>query len=773
MDRLLLNKWAPLPPKAARGRGGWLAFALIPLVLFLWSSRAPAQTPALPIKGIEIQGNRRVEEGTIRFYVSTRIGDRFSVSKLRKDIKKIYDLGFFRDVKVDVTPFEGGLRIVFIVEEKPSVAGVRIVGNKEVDLEDILEKVTVTVQSILNQGTVRESVESIRGLYQEEGYYFARIESVVEETGANQVNVEFRITEGKKVTIRKINFEGNRAFSDKALKKVIETSEHWILSWLFGGDVYKEDQIRTDLVRLQVWYQNHGYIRVSLKEPRILESRKENSLTLVIPILEGKQYRVGKVAVEGDDVFSAVDLRKRVSLKKGDVYNRSKLNSDIVGITEAYAQKGHAFADIIPETSILDETQLVDLRIIPQKGRRAFIGRVIIKGNDFTRDKVIRREVVLLEGSLFDGDKLKLTRKRLRNLGFFEEVKIETKRGARPDLLDVEVSLKEKPTGVISGGTGFSSRSGILLFGEVRENNLFGRGQTLSLRLRRSDLDTTGTLSFIEPHIFDTNFNLSTSAFLQNDEFSNFERDRVGGNIGTGRWVAENIFARIVYQYEENDVFNITSGATNFIQEQEGRSATSSLTPSLSRDRRDNRIRPTKGGLSQFSSRVAGGVLSGDNDFYALSGEHRHYYPFFKKRVILMGRGRVTWADGFGGQDLPIFERAFLGGARTVRGFDFREVGPKDGNGDAIGGNAALLFNVELQFPFVAGLRAVIFYDTGQVYRKDDDNVFNLRDLRSSAGGGLRILSPLGPIAMDWGVKLDRQEGESLSEFHFTIGRTF
>jgi len=266
---------------------------------------------------------------------------------------------------------------------------------------------------------------------------------------------------------------------------------------------------------------------------------------------------------------------------------------------------------------------------------------------------------------------------------------------------------------------------------------------------------------------------VSTSTFLQNDEFSNFERDRVGGNIGTGRWVAEHIFARVVYQYEENDVFNISSGATNFIQEQEGRSATSSITPSLSRDRRDNRIRPTKGGLSRFSSRVAGGILGGDNDFYAVSGEHRHYYPFFKKRVILMGRGRVSWADGFSGQDLPIFERAFLGGARTVRGFDFREVGPKDGNGDAIGGNASVLVNVELQFPFVAGLRAVIFYDTGQVYRKSNDNVFNLRDLRSSAGGGLRILSPLGPIAMDWGVKLDRQEGESLSEFHFTIGRTF
>ena len=746
---------------------------LILLIFSLWPTSAPAQDPALPVKSIEIRGNRRVEEATIRFYVTTRVGDPFSVSRLRKDIKKIYDLGFFRDVKVDVSPFEGGLRVVFLVEEKPSIASVRIVGNKKVSAEDILEKVTVTVQSILNQGAVRESVEAIRSLYQEEGYYFARIDSIVEEAGANQVNVEFRITEGEKVSIGKISFEGNQTFTDKRLRKVMETKQHWLFSFLTGTDVYKEDQIRTDLVRLQVFYQNNGYIRVEIKEPRLIENRKENSLTLIIPILEGNQYRVGNVTVEGDDVFTAEELRKRIRPKKGDVYNRSALNSDIAKITEAYAQKGHAFADILPQTTINDEKQIVNVRITPQKGRRAYIGRVLIKGNDFTRDKVIRREVALLEGSLFDGEKLKLTRRRLRNLGFFEEVKLETKRGESPDLLDVEIELKEKPTGVISGGTGFSSRAGLLIFGEVRENNLFGRGQTMALRLRRSDLDTTGTLSFLEPHFLDTNFSLTSSLFLQNDEFSNFERDRVGGNLGFGRWLAEHVFARLIYQYEENDVFNVDRTATSFIKAQRGKSATSSVSPSLIRDARDNRIRPTRGGVTRLTNRLAGSVLGGDNDFYTLLAEHRHYYPFLKKRVIVMGRGRVTWADGFGGDDLPIFERAFLGGARTLRGFDFRDVGPKDASGDPIGGNASLLVNVELQFPFIAGLRAVIFYDAGQVYSKDGDQVFDLGDLRSSAGGGMRILSPLGPISMDWGVKLDRKPGESLSEFHFTIGRIF
>ncbi len=739
----------------------------------LWPDGAAAQTPPLPVKSIEVRGNRRVEESTIRFYIATRAGDRFSVSKLRRDIKKIYDLGFFRDVKVDVSPFEGGLRVIFMVEEKPSVSNVRVVGNKKVDQEDILEKITVTAQSILSQGTVRESVEAVRSLYQEEGYYFARVDSIVEEAGANQVNVEFRITEGKKVSIRKISFEGNQAFSDKALRKIMQTQQKWIFSWLTGGDIYKEDQIRTDLVRIQIFYQNNGYIRGEVNEPKITENREDNTLSLVIPVIEGKQYRVGKVEVEGDNVFTAADLRKHINLKKGDVYNRSRLNSDIVRITESYAQKGHAFADIIPQTNINDDKQIVDLKITPQKGRRAFIGRIIIKGNDFTRDKVIRRQVALLEGSLFDGEKLKLTRRRLRRLGFFEDVKIETKRGEKPDLLDVEIDLKERPTGVISGGTGFSNRSGFLLFGEVRENNLFGRGQELSLKIRRSNLDTTGTISFLEPYFLDTNFSLSSAVFFQNDEFDTFERDRKGGNIGTGRILAERLIGRVMYQYEENTVFKVKDTATSFVKKQKGRSTTSSIIPTLTRDNLDDRLRPSKGGLSRLTSRVAGGILGGENDFYSIGAEHRHYYPFFNKRVILMGRGRMTWADGYGGKELPVFERAYMGGARTVRGFAFREIGPQDANEDPIGGEASLLFNAEVHFPFIAGLRAVIFFDAGQVYLKEDRNLYDLGELRSSAGAGLRILSPLGPISLDWGVKLDKRDDESRSEFHFGIGRTF
>ena len=381
---------------------------------------------------------------------------------------------------------------------------------------------------------------------------------------------------------------------------------------------------------------------------------------------------------------------------------------------------------------------------------------------------------MLLEGSLFDGHKLKKTRRRIRRLGYFEDVKIETKRGGKPDLLDVEIEVKEKPTGAISGGTGYSNHSGLLIFGEVKENNLFGRGQMLAFRLRRSDLDTTGSLNFMEPRLFDSNFALTSGLFMANDEFETYERDRTGGNLGFGRYLAEYWMANVIYSFEENDIHSVKDTANSYVKTQKGASATSGVTGTLTRDTRDSRVKATDGGLTTVTNRLTGGVFGGDNRFFTFGASHKHYYPFFKRRVILMAHGRITWAGGYGGKKLPVFERAYLGGARSVRGFSFRGVGPRDSNKDPLGGEASLLFNLELQVPFVAGARAVVFFDAGQVYnRAGSFRSYDPFELRASVGTGLRILSPVGPLSLDWGFKLQKRTDEKLSEFHFGIGRAF
>ncbi len=739
--------------------------------LLLFASPAFDQQPTIRVKAIEIQGQRRVEESTIRFYIGTRVGDPFSVSRLRDDIKKIYDLGFFRDVKVDVDPFEGGLRVVFIVEEEPTVAAVRITGNIEVEDEDLREKTTVAVQSILNPDTLTETVQNMRSLYQQEGYYFVRIESIVEETTANQVNVEFRIAEGQKVSIVDIEFEGNQAFSDKKLRRQIQTKERWFLSFFTETDIYREDQILTDALRVQAFYQDKGYLRVQVGETRIEEDRDKNELRLVVPIQEGAQYSVGSLRAEGDDIFAAEQIRSRLTLEEGEIYVRSSLQQDIVNLTEAYAQRGHPFADIIPTTEVDDEALEVHIVITPRKGRRVFVGQVVIRGNDFTRDRIVRRQVRLEEGALYDGQQLQNTRRRINNLGFFEEVKIETKRGASEDLLDIDVELKEKPTGAVSGGLGFSSRAKLIVFGEIRETNLFGRGQALALRLSASAIDTTGTLSFTEPNFFDTNFSFFATAFAQSEQFDSFDRDRLGGGAGFGRSFGENVFGRLLYQLEFNDIFNLQDNVILDVEDQEGQVTTSSIFPSLVRDTTDNRFRPTRGAISSVRGQVAGKAYGSDDNFYSIFLEYRQFFPLLPKRVIFMGRGQVGYSDGFGGDELPVFERLFLGGSRTVRGFDFREVGPKDAEDRPVGGNASLLFNFELQFPFAAGFRAVTFFDMGQIY--DKSGIYDLGELREAAGVGIRVLTPLGPVSLDWGYKLDRQSGEDASELHFAIGRQF
>jgi outer membrane protein insertion porin family len=480
---------------------------------------------------------------------------------------------------------------------------------------------------------------------------------------------------------------------------------------------------------------------------------------------------VGSLRAEGDDIFAAEQIQSRLTLQEGEIYVRSSLQQDIVNLTEVYAQRGHPFADVIPTTEVDDEALEVHIVITPRKGRRVFVGQVVIRGNDFTRDRIVRRQVRLEEGALYDGQQLQNTRRRINNLGFFEEVKIETKRGASEDLLDVDIELKEKPTGAVSGGLGFSSRAKLIVFGEIREANLFGRGQALALRLSASAIDTTGTLSFTEPNFFDTNFSFFTSAFAQSEEFDSFDRDRLGGGMGFGRSFGENVFGRLLYQLEFNDIFNIQDNAILDVEDQEGKVTTSSIFPSLVRDTTDNRFRPTRGAIGSVRGQVAGKAYGSDNNFYSLFLEYRQFYPLLEKRVIFMGRGQLGYSDGFGGDELPVFERLFLGGARTVRGFDFREVGPKDTEDRPVGGNASLLFNFELQFPFAAGFRAVTFFDTGQIYNKS--GIYDLGELRESVGAGVRVLTPLGPVSLDWGYKLDRRSGEDASELHFAIGRQF
>jgi outer membrane protein insertion porin family len=536
------------------------------------------------------------------------------------------------------------------------------------------------------------------------------------------------------------------------------------------GSVFQRETLRNDVRRLEALYQTRGFLRVEVAEPEVRVDRAAKGIFIAIAIKEQDQFYVGRVRVQGDDLFSAEELKRTMQLQEGEIFDRSQLSNDVLAIADRYAERGYAFADVVPLTDI-DQTKHVvsiDLRI--DRGPQVRVGRILIVGNEITRDKVVRREMRLDEGQLFDSTKLRRSRQRLGNLGFFEEVKLDTKRRPEEDLVDLEVRVKEQPTGSISAGAGYSSTQSVIGTASIRQNNLFGRGQRIGLTASLSKISTDFTLSFTEPYFLDTLTSLGVDAFNRRFDYTSFTSHETGGGLRFSRPFGEFIRLGIGYRYEAINITHVSEDASLRIQQLAGRSTSSIVTPSFTWDSRDNAFNPTRGFYNLLSLDVAGGPLGAENQFYKAIGESNWYHPVVGELVLSL-RGRVGYAEGYGGKDLPLLERFFTGGqAVTIRGYRLRDVGPKDINGDPIGGNSLVLLTSQLRFPLTQGLSLIGFMDAGNVY---DENEFDPTRLRVGVGAGIRFVTPLGPLALDWGFKLGRKTGEKPTEIHFNIGTLF
>jgi outer membrane protein insertion porin family len=728
------------------------------------------EAPTPRIRSIEVKGNQKVETSTIQFYIRNRVGDEFSVARIREDILRIYRLGFFKDVQVDVEEFEGGLRVTFIVVEEPFVRDITIAGAQAVKREEVEGKLALKANSVLNRNQVRDSLDKIKQLYQEKGYYFADAEAVYTDMGPDEIDLTIRITEGEKILIKRITFVGNRAIEPWELKNVMETKESSLISFITGTGVYQREMLRNDLRRLEAFYQTRGFLRVEISEPDVRVDPKANGIFITIAVKEQEQYRVGRLRVEGDDLFSAAELKNSMKLQEGEIFDRSQLANDVLKISDRYTERGYAFADVVPLTSIDQAKRLVNIDVQIDRGPQVRVGRILIVGNEITRDKVIRREIRLNEGDLFDSSKLRRSRQRLGNLGFFEEVKLDTRRRPEENLVDLEVRVKEQPTGAFTAGAGYSSTQSVIGTASIRQNNLFGRGQRLALTAAVSAVSADFTLSFTEPYFLDSQFSLGLEAFNRNFDYDSFDSRETGGGLRFSRAIGEYLRAGLGYRYEDINITDVSDDASQRIKDLAGRSTSSVITPSLAWDSRDNQFNPTRGFYNFLSFDFAGGPLGAENQFYKAVGEVNWYYPLVGD-LVFSARGRVGYADGWGDKELPLLERFFVGTqAVTIRGYRLEDVGPKDVNGDAIGGNSLILLSGQLRFPVTEGLSLVGFVDAGNLYDKND---FDPTTLRVGVGAGIRFVTPLGPLALDWGFKLDRKAGEKPSEVHFNIGTLF
>ncbi len=752
------------------------------------------------LKEIKVQGNLRVEEDGIRLHLKTRPGDLFDPSAVDQDVKAIYRMGFFDDVKAELSP-DGVL--TYTVKEKPYVREVKIQGNAQLTKEKIETALGIGPRTILDRDKVAEGVERVKKLYGEQGYLNAKVDYSISTAENNQAVVLLAIDEGNRLLIQKISFEGNRAFPDSELKGLMATKEKWILSWLTNRGVLDRDILTNDLAILSSHYYDNGYINHKIDDPVVLKQR--DGIEVVIRVEESEQYRVGKVEIGGELIADANTLLKKVELTTGQIFRGSRLRGDITTLSDFYSDKGFAFAQVEPVTKVNAEEKKVDIALVVTRGPPVYFNRVMIAGNTKTRDKVIRREIEVAEQELFSADKIKKTRDTLQRTGYFEDVQLTTKKTDQPDTVDFLVDIKEGPTGSFNIGAGYSSGDNFIFSTSVQEKNLFGRGQSINAGFDLGTIRQDFNVNFTEPYLYDTPLSLGVDAFNTRRDNNDFTSRKTGYGVRTSyplkkldlayfrRPSDDDGYSRdggdyppyieytrsgMSYGLTREKIGNIQDGAPASIRDEKGASWTSSLTPTLSYDSRDHFFSPTQGTSAGMSFEFAG--LGGDNRFLKGDTRGRWYYPLMKDPnwggayTLALG-GTLGYGVGLkarpnGKKDLPLFERYFPGGMNSVRGFKEQSLGPREGS-DPIGGDKQAVLNAELLFPIMEqyGLRGVAFFDMGQAFKKSD-NIFDIAEFRRSIGVGGRWLSPFGPLRVELGFPINKKAGDDTSVLGFSVG---
>lgn len=752
---------------------------------------APAQTPAR-IDRIEIEGNHRVEDEAIRVQLRSQPGTRLNEDNVDGDVRALYRTGFFDQIEVDWSQRGDQWILTYRVKERPFIREVKIEGNKKIDREDLDGAFKIRPNTIYDPVKVRRGIEEAKKLYEKKGYLDAKITDKVDAPANNEGVLTFEIEENDIVRITSLDFEGARAFPASKLSNLMQTKEKWFLSFLTGAGNLDNEVLKTDIERLTAWYYDNGYIDVKIDEPRV--ERREDGLHVVVKIDEGDQYRVGTVDISGDLLPDMSIARGRLALATGDVFRTSKLRDDINTLTEVYGDEGYAFVNVTPETGVLAADHSVDVAYKVSKGPEVVIDRIVISGNTKTRDKVIRRELRLEEQQRFSGSKLKRSQERLRRLGFFEDINITTRKAENEDRLDLLVDVKEASTGAFSAGAGISSGETYLFNVRLSEINFLGRGQRLILNADFGSIRRNFSLDLTEPYFLDTQLTAGMNAFNWELLFSEFTRGGTGATfrllypmtaLGWNElwgYSLEDTRLGIEYRIENAEISEVTPFAPAQIASQEGTSLTSSLTPRIYRDTRNHPFDPTAGSVQDLSFEFAG--IGGESKFYKLEARHRSYYPFFRNETLgtfVYGLGiNFGYGQGYGdSRDLPLFERYFPGGINSVRGFQILSMGKRvplfnqfgQGLGrTSIGGSQQIVINNEVIFPIVEslGLKGVTFFDAGNAFLANDG--ITVDDIRVSFGGGIRWLSPIGPLRIEVGIPINAKVGDDLQKVMFSFG---
>lgn len=771
--------------------------AIVVSLLGAWT--APAQQPPL-VREVVIrhEGPPAAAESVIRANIRTQVGQPYSAVVVNNDVRTLFEKGWFANVQVRTEPLEEGLRVIFLLQGKPKVRDIIITGNKRVKTARLKKELAIKVGDALEGGNIERSVAKLSDYYQRQGYQLVQVvheEAVDPETG--QAVVTFHINEGDRITVDRVDFVGNNAFTAKQLRRQIRTKGHWMFSWLSRANRLREEVFEQDKQRLIHFYQSHGYIDVEIRDVKV-ERVRPDRVRLEFSIFEGKQYKTGQIRIEGNEKFSTQTLTQQLRMSSGKTFTPKGLEDDIRALTDFYGSKGYLDLAVIPDRSPNIETGQMDVIYRLREGEISYIEKIEIRGNTKTKDKVIRRELAVRPGQIFDMVKVRRSQQRLEGLNYFEKVHLDPEPTEVENRKNLSVEVVEKRTGSINFGFGASNVEQIFGFVEVSQSNfdLFrppwfeGGGQKMRARASVGTKSQYYLLSFTEPWFLDRKLLLGFDLFRDELRFVSREYSlrQFGGAIRMAKALDEVTSGEIKYELKEITIFDVDSSASPEVAVESGRRLKSSFTFSLRRDTRDNYFIPNRGYRADFMAQFAGGPLGGDTDIYKFDLRSTHFLPLWRKHVLMVKLATGVADTHSGGNRVPIFDRFFLGGPNSMRGFRYNDVGPKSpgadgifgtddtGEGDSIGGNTYAYATVEYLIPVVtlpqAGVRFAVFYDVGQVW--SDSYQWKLNELNDDVGVGLRLDLKFLPIRFDyaWPLRTDDFNDDG-PRFNFSLGYQF
>jgi outer membrane protein insertion porin family len=729
------------------------------------------------VKDIRIEGIQRTEAGTIFSYMPVKVGETMTDDKAAQAIRSLYATGFFKDVSLEV---DNGVLIV-MVQERPSVAQIEIIGAKEFSKEDLLKglrSIGLADGRIFDRGLLDKSEQELKRQYVSRGKYSAQITTTATPLERNRVAVRFDIVEGDVAKIRQISIIGNQVFKEKELVGLFKLRTPGLLTWFSKDDQYSKQKLAADLETLRSYYLDRGYLEFNADSTQISITPDKKDVYITIGVSEGPQYTVSDVKLAGETLIPEAEALKLIKIKSGEIFSRSKLTESTKLLSDRIGNDGYAFANVNAVPELDKDKRKVNFTFFVDPGRRVYVRRINLTGNTRTRDEVLRREMRQLEGGWYSADKITKSKQRIDRLGYFSDVNVETPSvPGTTDQVDLNVNVTEKPTGNVMFGAGFGSE-GVVLSGGITQQNVFGSGNHLGLQLNTSKLNTVESLSFTQPYWtvdgvsrgFDIYHRKSNPSALG---LGLYETSTSGAQARIGIPFTDIDTVTIGLGYEDTSITAFEGAPlriTTYVNTFGGNNTAVLGTAGWGRDTRDSAIYPTSGAITRAN--LESGLPGGTLRFYKLSAEHKRYFPLTRDFTLYVN-GQIGYGGGYGGKPLPFFRNYYTGGPTSVRGFYPANIGPKDINGDPTGGSRMLVGNFEVLFPFPGlqndkSMRVSAFVDAGTI-----GDTYAVGDVRTSAGMAVLYVSPFGPLKISFAQPLKSKPEDRTQRIQFQFGQAF